>query len=67
MTKLDWLLKLRHLNRIESLEKIIERKQYELPDAELAVFWGAADHRLAELIMNRLYDRIPKEVWSFIH
>ncbi|HFB2151615.1 TPA: transcriptional regulator, partial [Escherichia coli] len=26
----------------------------------------AADHRLAELTMNRLYDRVPKEVWAYV-
>lgn len=64
--KLDWLLKLRRINQRESLEKIIEKKHHELSDVELAVFWGAADHRLAELIMKRLYDQIPKSVWQFV-
>ena len=59
MTKMDWLLRLRRFRERETLEKIIEKKQYELTDAELTVFWSAADHRLAELVMNRLYDRIP--------
>lgn len=66
MTKMDWLLKLRRFSERETLEKIIEKKQYELSDAELTVFWSAADHRLAELVMNRLYDRIPKSVWKFV-
>ncbi|EBQ4422373.1 transcriptional regulator, partial [Salmonella enterica] len=56
---MQWLFRLRCLTRLDSLEKIIERKKYELTDAELAVFWGAADHRLAELITGRLYDRVP--------
>ena len=63
MTRTQWLFRLRCLTRADSLEKIIERKKYELTDAELAVFWGAADHRLAELITGRLYDRVPKNVW----
>lgn len=66
MNKADWLLRLRRLNNVDSLEKIIEKKKYELSDAELAVFWGAADHRLAELIMGRLYDRVPGSVWQHI-
>jgi hypothetical protein len=33
--------------------------KYELSDNELAVFYSAADHRLAELTMNKLYDKIP--------
>lgn len=67
MTKRDWLEKLRRCNHLDSLEKIIDKKNYELSDAELAVFWGAADHRLAELVMGRLYDKIPKSVWAFIN
>lgn len=67
MTKMDWLLKLRRLHQLESLEKVIDKKEYELNDAELAVFWGAADHRLAELITNRLYERIPKNIWRLVH
>lgn len=67
MTKRDWLIKLRRLNNRDSLEKIIDKKKYELSDAELAVFWGAADHRLAELTMNRFYDEVPVSVWRFVH
>ncbi|MFJ3458605.1 hemolysin expression modulator Hha [Scandinavium goeteborgense] len=66
MTKMDWLFRLRRITQRESLEKIIDKKKYELNDADLAVFWGAADHRLAELVMNRLYDRIPKKVWHLV-
>lgn len=36
------------------------------PD-ELEHFYSAADHRLAELTMGRLYDRVPKEVWHHVH
>ncbi|WP_277421709.1 Hha/YmoA family nucleoid-associated regulatory protein, partial [Citrobacter freundii] len=35
----------------------------------LSVSWShypAADHRLAELTMNKLYDKIPTSVWKFI-
>ncbi|EBR8575574.1 hemolysin activation protein, partial [Salmonella enterica subsp. enterica serovar Java] len=24
------------------------------------------DHRLAELTMNRLYDKVPASVWQFV-
>lgn len=67
MTKSDWLFRLRRLHNLDSLEKIMEKKKYELCDAELAVFWGAADHRLAELLTDRLYDRVPKSVWRQIN
>ena len=48
---------------------VIENK-YELSDNELAVFYPAADHRLAELTMNKLYDKIPTfclEIYPLIY
>ncbi|EAN0197750.1 hemolysin activation protein, partial [Salmonella enterica] len=26
-----------------------------------------ADHRLAELTMNKLYDKIPPSVWKYVY
>lgn len=62
MSKDNWLRILRRCNNIETLEKVIDKKNYELTDRELSVFWGAADHRLAELITGRLYDKVPTEI-----
>ncbi|WP_250217448.1 Hha/YmoA family nucleoid-associated regulatory protein [Escherichia coli] len=31
-----------------------------------SAFNSAADHRLAELITGKLYDRIPKEIWKYV-
>lgn len=66
MEKIDWLLKLRRIQRIEILEIITERKTYELSDSELAVYWGAADHRLAELLTGKIFDRVPKSIWRLV-
>ena len=66
MTKLDYLMRLRKCTSIETLERVIEKHKYELPDDELEVFYSAADHRLAELTMNKLYDKIPASVWKFV-
>lgn len=66
MNRKEWLLRLRKCHKVETLEKIMEKKRHELDDDALAVFWGAADHRLAELIMGRLYDRVPLKVWHMI-
>ncbi|WP_240328008.1 hemolysin expression modulator Hha [Enterobacter hormaechei] len=51
---------------MDTLERVIEKNKYELSDNELAVFYSAADHRLAELTMNKLYDKIPSSVWKFV-
>lgn len=66
MTKQDWLYKLRRCRTIETLEKIIDTNHYRLSNIDLVNFYGAADHRLAELTMKRLYDRVPASVWHFV-
>ncbi|HAC9479938.1 TPA_asm: hypothetical protein G0K77_18990 [Salmonella enterica subsp. enterica serovar Typhimurium] len=35
--------------------------------SELESFNAAADHRLAELTMNKLYDKIPPSVWKYVY
>lgn len=66
MTKTDYLMRLRKCRTIATLEKVIEKNKYELSDNELEVFYSAADHRLAELVMNKLYDKIPPAVWQHV-
>ncbi|EOY9774650.1 TPA: hemolysin expression modulator Hha [Enterobacter hormaechei subsp. steigerwaltii] len=66
MNKIDWLMKLRRCSCIDTLEKIIERNKYSLTDEELEYFNSAADHRLAELTMNKLFDTIPSSVWRYV-
>ncbi|AZS59290.1 MULTISPECIES: hemolysin expression modulator Hha [Pectobacterium] len=66
MTKLDWLLRLRRCTTLDTLEKIIEKNRYTLSTNDLEIFNSAADHRLAELTMNKLYDKIPTSVWQHI-
>ncbi|EKN3395743.1 hemolysin expression modulator Hha [Yersinia enterocolitica] len=66
MNKTEWLMRLRRCTTLETLEQIIERKKYSLSVDELETFNSAADHRLAELTMNKLYDKIPASVWQHI-
>ncbi|MCL6336356.1 hemolysin expression modulator Hha [Pectobacterium carotovorum subsp. carotovorum] len=66
MTKLDWLLRLRRCTTLDTLERIIEKNRYSLSTNDLEIFNSAADHRLAELTMNKLYDKIPASVWQHI-
>jgi haemolysin expression modulating protein len=62
MNKIDYLMRLRKCTTIDTLERVIEKNKYELSDDELELFYSAADHRLAELTMNKLYDKIPVAV-----
>lgn len=66
MTKIDYLMRLRKCTTLDTLERVIEKNKYELSDDELETLYSAADHRLAELTMNKLYDKIPAEVWKYV-
>ncbi|EQA1463032.1 TPA: hemolysin activation protein, partial [Escherichia coli] len=39
------------------MEKVISHTRYKLTSAELEAFNSVVDHWLAELTMNKLYDR----------
>nr|WP_115783886.1 Hha/YmoA family nucleoid-associated regulatory protein [Escherichia coli] len=45
---------------------IIHKNRDSLLNSERESFNSAADHRLAELITGKLYDRIPKEIWKYV-
>ncbi|HAZ3798559.1 hemolysin expression modulator Hha [Escherichia coli] len=62
----EWLYRLRKCTTLTTLDKIISRNSHELTPDELEFFNSAADHRLAELMTGRLYDRVPKEVWQHV-
>ncbi|EJJ0671525.1 hemolysin expression modulator Hha [Cronobacter sakazakii] len=66
MNKQDWLFKLRKVTDQSTLEKIIERKEYSLTPGELIVFYSAADHRLAEITVGRLFDKVPAHIWRYV-
>lgn len=67
MSKNDYLMRLRRISSLETLEKIIEKKRYDdMTTGDRLAFSGAADHRLAELITGRLYDRVPQSVWQWV-
>ncbi|EKJ5476258.1 hemolysin activation protein, partial [Escherichia coli] len=51
----------------DTLEKVIEINRYKLPLSESEAFYSAADHRRAELVMNKLYDKVPSGVWKYVH
>lgn len=70
MTALDYLLKFRKVNNLESLEKLYDHLNYSLTDDnEIINMYRAADHRRAELASGgRLFDlgRVPKSVWRYV-
>lgn len=64
--KTEWLLQFRRYSTKETVEKMAERIAERLDGNEYLYFQSAVDHRLAELTMNRLYDKIPVEVWHYV-
>ena len=64
--KEDWLYQLRRCQNRDTLEKVIEFNSYKLSGAELHVFMAAADHRLAEIITGKLYDKVPASAWTYV-
>ncbi|EAC0474407.1 hemolysin expression modulator Hha [Salmonella enterica] len=66
-TKQEWLYQLRRCSSLNTLEKIISHNRYKLTADDVETFNSAADHRLAELTMNKLYDRVPASVWKYVH
>ena len=66
MQKQDWLLKLRRVSEITTLEKIIQRQEDTLSQEDLIVFYSASDHRLAEIIAGKYFDKVPSHMWRYV-
>ena len=66
MTKSEWLFRLRRCTCRETLERVIEKNHYDLSDDEKETFNAAADHRLAEIVMGKLFDKVPPSVWKHV-
>ncbi|WP_279959186.1 hemolysin expression modulator Hha [Escherichia coli] len=63
---LDHYKQFRRCSSRETLEKVISHTRYKLTSAELEAFNSVVDHWLAELTMNKLYDRVPASVWKYV-
>jgi hemolysin expression modulating protein len=49
-----------------NLRESYRKNERSLTAGELVTFYSAADHRLAEIIMNKLFDKIPASVWQHV-
>lgn len=67
MTKSDYLLKLRRCPSTDILDIVTSYMRKKIPSADICSFEGAYDHRKAELIMDKLYTDIPKEIWRLVN
>ena len=65
-SRLKWLHRFRRCSNLDTLEKVYENARERLSGNEFLAFESAADHRRAEITMNRLYDKIPPSVWRYV-
>lgn len=66
LTQRDYLFMLRKFSKIDNLDAIVAHKENTLNQDQLALLYGAADHRRVEILSGRLFDKIPKEYWHLI-
>lgn len=65
-TKFDYVLMLRRCIKPESFNKLVDKLEHELTGPDLLTFLSAVDHRRAEIIMGKFYDKVPREVWTYV-
>lgn len=66
MTRTDWLLKFRRHHTLDTLEKVYEHLSYTSTSPDSSEMTLAYDHRKAELVTGKLFDRVPKHVWQLV-
>ena len=66
MTKMDFLLRLRRCSKLETLELVVNHQRERMSLKWVNEFELAADHRRAEIITGRLFDRVPRTVWQLL-
>ena len=67
MTKMDFLRQLRCCTRMATLEKVVSYQRDRVSDPCINEFELAADHRRAEIVTGKLFDRVPKGVWRQVN
>ncbi|MGY3094908.1 Hha/YmoA family nucleoid-associated regulatory protein [Pantoea agglomerans] len=66
MTKKEWLMKFRRCHKISTLETVYEHLSYNGDPKEEFAMTQAYDHRKAEFVAGKLFDRVPLHIWKFV-
>jgi len=66
MNKTDWLMRFRRCRSVDTLETVYEHLMYSDYAEKQYEITRAYDHRKAELVTGKLYDRVPAHVWKFV-
>lgn len=62
----DYLYMFRKCKTLDTVEKLYEHKRDSISGDEIADFNGAYDHRKAEIIHGKLWDKVPASAWKFV-
>ncbi|EMN5850577.1 Hha/YmoA family nucleoid-associated regulatory protein [Enterobacter sp. EC-ML 621] len=65
-TKMDYVRQFRQISDADNLERVIEHMETKLSDNEFQIVQAAADHRKAEMALNRYFDKVPKDAWRYV-
>jgi len=60
-------MKFRRCRSIDTLETVYEHLKYEGDPKEDYAMTSAYDHRKAELTVDKLFDRVPADVWRLVN
>lgn len=64
MTRSEYLMQFRRCRKLDTLETVYERMKETVLADDLVAFESAADHRRAEIIHSKLWDKIPPSAWQ---
>lgn len=65
-SKMEYVRQLRRLYDAKHLEQVVDHMSNKLSAEEDFILQAAADHRRAEMALNRYFDKVPKEAWRYV-
>lgn len=66
MDRLSYLYKFRKCLKLDSVEKLYEHMRDNIPEKEVMAFLSAYDHRKAEIICGKIWDKVPPQAWGMV-
>lgn len=66
MTRLEWLMRFRQFTTMDKLEIVYQSLSEKLSGKSSMDMESAFDHRRAELVTSKLFDKVPAHVWKLV-
>ncbi|HAG9521009.1 TPA: hypothetical protein HHA48_005062 [Escherichia coli] len=63
-----YLMRFRACRKRDTLEKVYQSMldRNQVPECDYGAFESAADHRRAEIVSGKLWDKVPSHVWRYV-